>query len=228
MTTLQLENDRLSDTLEDWLAFSQGQGRINPIMPSRAPSKVIEHRPEIDDWPLAPSQGALPGVRPPAVKASTPSPGTFLSSLRMMHATTSRMRVRAGEGTLPAVLSRLAEEIEASWSLLGLCDDWDGDGSVGYERATWSRVTRFLASTAERIWLNLGEVIPTPDISPGPRGSIDLHWRTPDREMLINFPADENSAIRFYGDDGNRGTPIEGELEFGDSNRWVLMWLIRR
>lgn len=228
MMACHLEADRVTDNVEDWRVYLQGQGLIKAIGPAAEPFKVIELRPDIHDWPLAPAQEVLPGVRPPAAATTAPSPGTFLSELRMMHTASKQMRVRAGDVTLPAVLTRLATEIEASRSLLDLRDDWDDEGSVGYERATWSQVTRFLSSAAERVWLNLGALIPTPDISPGPRGSIDLHWLIPNRELLINFPADENSPIRFYGDDGNRGTPIEGELEFVDSNMWILMWLIRR
>jgi hypothetical protein len=145
-----------------------------------------------------------------------------------LHSAIERTRVRAGDTTLPAELDRLADEIEDSRCILDLNDDWDGEGSEGYKRSTWSRAIRFLCSNAERVWVNTGDVVSTPDITPGPRGSIDVHWRLPDRELLINFPADESKPGRFYGDDGNKGTPIEGELEPGDSNMWMLMWLIRR
>ena len=125
-------------------------------------------------------------------------------------------------------LTRIDDEIEASRTLLDLHDDWDGEGSLGYDQPTWSRATRFLRANAELVGRQSGSSIPPPAISPGPDGGIDLHWRTSDRELLIHVPADDGRPARFYGDDGAQGTPIEGELDPREPGSWLLMWLIRQ
>ena len=213
---------------DEWLEFLQGQNLIEGVGPESAPYKVIKINQAIHDWPLRPSQRTLPGMSAPNPVETILSPGNYLQRLRMIHSAARRARVAAGEFSVPAVLSRLADEVEASRALLELRDDWDGEGSPGYERATWIRATRFLCVNADRIWQHSGDIVPAPDISPGSRGSIDLHWRTSDRELLINFPAHEDLPVRFYGDDGAKGSSIEGEFDADDSNSWLLMWLIRR
>jgi hypothetical protein len=73
----------------------------------------------------------------------------------------------------------------------------------------------------------LGRELPAPAILPGPNGSIDLHWKTPRFELLVNVPREEANPATFYGDDygslcirGNLNTTEEfvGFLGF-----WLLV-----
>jgi hypothetical protein len=61
----------------------------------------------------------------------------------------------------------------------------------------------FFRSTLNRERTFPGVVI---SILPGPYGSIDLHWRTPKRELLINVPDDAEGPASYYGDDREEGT----------------------
>ena len=125
---------------------------------------------------------------------------------------------------LPLELQHLDVAIEESRELLERPDDWDGEGSPGYDEETWQRATGFLLANAVRLWNDYGVIIDAPEISPGPAGSIDLHWRSGRRELLINVPANPGMPAGFYGDD-RTGNAVKGQLDVTEENQWLLMWL---
>src|SRR5262245_23553917 len=96
---------------------------------------------------------------------------------------------QVGDFRLSADLSRVAERLERSRSMLALGDDWDGEGSPGYAEATWHRAAELVvdAATAHHRRMNIDTLLPI--ISKGDEGSIDIQWRTPHRNVLINVPA---------------------------------------
>jgi hypothetical protein len=126
---------------------------------------------------------------------------------------------------LPETLRHLAEEMQRSRALLDLPDDWDEEGSPAYAETTWLRAAGFLAENASRLWEEYGVVIEAPRIRKGPEGSIDLDWRTPRRELLINVPTAPEEPAAYYGDDGSGGHSIKGTLDTSARNQWLLMWL---
>jgi hypothetical protein len=131
----------------------------------------------------------------------------------------------AAAALLPEALRPLAEEVVRSREILDLPDNFDDEGSPGYEDATWLRAVGFLLSNAMQLWNDRGMVTPVPDIGPGPYGSIDLDWRIPRRQLLLNIPVDEHAEVKFYGDDGNFGHVVKGTLELADDNSWLMLWL---
>lgn len=119
----------------------------------------------------------------------------------------------------------LEAEIEQAKRILELGDDWDGEGSPGYSEETFNRADAFLRTHAEGLWESYGIRLPVPRIGPGPDGSVDLHWKLPSRELLVNIPADPNEVPTFYGDNygvlKNRGT-----LEPQKFNPEIVPWLM--
>ena len=126
---------------------------------------------------------------------------------------------------LPEPLVPLAEEIVHSRRILDWPDDFDDEGSLGYDKTVWLRAVDFVVANALRLWEDRRVVLPTPSIDPGPNGSIDLHWRPPRRELLLNIPVAEDAAVRFYGDDGASGHVVKGSLDPADDNTWLMLWL---
>ena len=120
---------------------------------------------------------------------------------------------------------RLVVAIEASRTMLDLPDDWDGEGSPAYDAATWQRAVAFLVYNMFKFRQKYGVFPEVPTIDKGPSGSIDLHWQTPTRELLINVPVETSEPIDFYGDDGRGGHRIKGVLDPNDTNLWLLSWL---
>ncbi len=70
---------------------------------------------------------------------------------------------------------RLLNEIELSRKILRLHNDWDDEGSVGYQKETWDRAVLFLSNSANFLWERHAMAIDSPSILPGPQGSIDIH-----------------------------------------------------
>ena len=100
----------------------------------------------------------------------------------------------------PPNMDTLSSAIQESRSLLDLPDDWDDEGSPGYAEATWMRAVDFLLHNAERLWQDQGVTVSAPEILPGPNGSIDLHWRVNNHELLLNIPANLDELADYYGD----------------------------
>lgn len=129
-----------------------------------------------------------------------------------------------------AISEELSEAARASLGILRLQDDWDGEGSPGYSEVTFNRVTSFLVSSALQYWSRHHKRLRAPRILPGPHGNIDLHWKTPQRELLISIPADPAEPAAYYGDDKEDGTDnaIRGKsLVTSQYNEWIFSWLMR-
>ncbi|MBZ5503507.1 MAG: hypothetical protein LAN59_14955 [Acidobacteriia bacterium] len=118
----------------------------------------------------------------------------------------------------------LDAEIERAKGILKLQDDWDGEGSRAYSEETFNRAVVFLIKHIGRGWESCGLPSPIPRIGPGPDGSIDLHWRQPSWELLVNIPADPNEMATFYGD--NYGLQkIRGSLDPQKIDSGIAGWL---
>jgi hypothetical protein len=120
-------------------------------------------------------------------------------------------------------IRRILEVVEQSKSILDLEEDWDGEGSSAYNAATWQKAVDFLVRNALHVWQSQQLRLEAPRISPGPDGSIDLHWKTSQRELLINIPAEEDQLASFYGDN-KAGQIVKGFLHISKGNQWLLMW----
>lgn len=116
------------------------------------------------------------------------------------------------EAEEPPELRALTAAIERSREITELHDDWDNEGSPGYSEETWRRATDYLNKQIFACWDRHGVVIPAPWITPGPDGSIDIHWQTDLYELLVNFPADASEPATFYGDDYGRMS-IKGQFD---------------
>ena len=118
----------------------------------------------------------------------------------------------------------LKAEIAQARKILELSNDWDGAGSQAYSEDTFNRATAFLNSHSE--YLNKhGLSLPVPNIGPGPDGSIDLHWKRPSWELLVNIPARADEMAVFYGD--NYGVQkIRGSLDPSTFNFGIATWLM--
>jgi hypothetical protein len=125
------------------------------------------------------------------------------------------------------ISSRIAEVIESSRKILDLKDDWDEEGSPGYKESTWNRATQFVRDTSLSFRRGAGFWVDPPRITPGPKGSIDIHWRTSKRELLINIPESDEEPAAYYGS-GGANDIIKGKLDTSSQrNFWILTWLTR-
>jgi hypothetical protein len=118
-------------------------------------------------------------------------------------------------------LGAIDRAIERSRSMLELQPDWDGEGSPGYAPATWERMAKFLRREATLSWNDRGHAMPVPRISPGPDGSIDVHWVGEGYRLLLNIPAQPEAAVFHHSTES--GLSIRGEIDTERHSVW--QWL---
>jgi hypothetical protein len=108
---------------------------------------------------------------------------------------------------LPIHLSHIKDAIDKSEYIYSLSEDWDGEGSVGYKKATWLRAVNFISNYAFETFDSEFTIITSPLIYEGPKGSIDIIWENENFRLGINVPEDENIPVSYYSD--NRGKIYE-------------------
>jgi hypothetical protein len=86
------------------------------------------------------------------------------------------------------------------------------------------RAADFLRRQASALWEREGLVLPAPQILPGPESSIDIHWQSSRRELLLNVPTDHKAPITFYGDDYAQ-EKRKGQIEDAALDVELFAWL---
>lgn len=118
--------------------------------------------------------------------------------------------------------ARLLSTIKASRGIANLTDNWDGEGSPGYDEATVGRAARFLKGhwvAARRSGLDIG----FPRINPADSGSLDVYWSKDDRDLLVNFPSADGPAT-YFGRDAE-GNTFAGEIAGNGIRSDLIAWL---
>ncbi len=126
---------------------------------------------------------------------------------------------------LPSRFYELDREVENSKYILALENDWDDEGSVAYQEATWKKAIQFTSNYAKWVFDETSRVIPTPKIAPGPNGSIDILWKSPNYRLLINIPDNLKKQASFYGDNYSTDT-IEGTFNPSNFNQGLLLTIL--
>lgn len=110
--------------------------------------------------------------------------------------------------------NELAQLLEDSKSLLGIEDNFDGEGSPAIKPETLNRAHRFLSAFVGVLGGGETSVV-LPDIQYGPNGSIDLYWAftTDKSEFLINVPSDPMHKITYCGIDGVGNKTTKGSYD---------------
>lgn len=123
------------------------------------------------------------------------------------------------------VRERFSAAIDEASHILQWEDDWDGEGSPAYQAATLERAREFLLTGIKGLRPVQMEHVPVPRVTPGPDGSIDLHWRQPERHLLVNIPPAGDDVISCYGHDDR--SEVKAEFTNSADARWVFDWLGR-
>jgi hypothetical protein len=142
---------------------------------------------------------------------------------RIVEPTRTPSASRLDQGT--DALKQVSEAVQASREVLRLEADWNGEEAATISEETWRRATEFLSRNAQFLWNEHSVRIETPRIVPVPDGTLDIHWKVAERELLVNIPAQAGVRATYYGDDGSGHHVVEGDLDTAAPNHWLLMWL---
>ncbi|MFW9990849.1 MAG: hypothetical protein ACFFD4_02195 [Candidatus Odinarchaeota archaeon] len=125
------------------------------------------------------------------------------------------------------LFSRMMKEkvIRATFQILKLRDNWDGENSKSYTLNTVKRATTFLQSALKEVWDDFGGIDHNEyNIFPSQDGSIDIHWKNDRFELLVNFPSDPDEPVTLYGEDyGNN--EIDLSVDFNNLDQVIVPWL---
>lgn len=105
-------------------------------------------------------------------------------------------------------MTTLHQIIEGSRYLYALEDNYDAEGSLGHEKATWDKAVDLL----RRLRAEYPEMY-LPDIGPADQGSIDLWWNGASKvprhwNLLINVPRYGDPSYYFHAHDFKHGGMI--------------------
>jgi len=114
--------------------------------------------------------------------------------------------------------------VEDSRWILALTPGWDDESARTCEGA-WRRATAHLLLSAAWVGDHLHARLPAPVIMPLADGSIDLHWKTSSRELLINVPEGPAQGATYYGD-GHATQPVRGDFDPAGIHEELLNWLL--
>lgn len=108
--------------------------------------------------------------------------------------------------------------------ILSLGENWDGEGSKAFNIEVWRFTTEFLI----KLFYKFNDIyslnLEVPSILPVGDLSIDIHWKTEEMELTINFPEEFLNLPSFYGKD-NKNNEIQGILEIDKIHTVIFPWL---
>jgi hypothetical protein len=130
---------------------------------------------------------------------------------------------RASSRLLESQREEIKAEIAHAESILDR-HDMEGQEDL-YSRETLDRAVAFLKAHIEWVWRSYGTKAPTPTIGPGPRGTVDLYWKRPSFELLVNIPASADGLGTFYGRDNGQQT-AKGSFDPKRLTLSIATWLM--
>jgi hypothetical protein len=159
---------------------------------------------------------------PEPVPAKLPHPQPFIKKQPAIKKSTMVFYGGVPSQLLDA-LGSFRQRVQKTRSLLDLPEDWDDNGAPRFSESHWKRISSFLVNAGTVILERRQAILAMPSVTPVPDGSIDLHWKTAEGELLINVPS-ENGVATFYGDNfGKR--KIKGTMELTEDDVPLFVWL---
>ena len=121
--------------------------------------------------------------------------------------------------------SILEDEISSSREhIISLKENWDGEGSQAFNIDLWDFATEFLIKFFYKFNRLYSLNLEVPSILPVGDLSIDLHWKTEEMELTINFSEEYLNLPSFYGKD-YKNNEIQGIIELDKIHTVIFPWL---
>lgn len=129
----------------------------------------------------------------------------------------------------PLELQEVFETIIDSQYIIDLEEGWGHHNEKPISREILISAIEFLEFYSKYILKHYLIAIKAPDISPNPKGTIDIHWNTKKARMLVNIHENKgNIAASYYGDFHNidDDMPIKGSVPLsGGVREHLASWM---
>jgi hypothetical protein len=122
---------------------------------------------------------------------------------------------------------KLEIEVERARPLFANVSDDDEGADVVLKTRAFRRAVDFLTDQSRIVYKWQKTFAPVPDIDLGPGGSVDLHWKAPDWELLINIPSDPDREATFYGDTRKSSFQFKGSFDPIAFDHGIALWLMK-
>ncbi len=145
--------------------------------------------------------------------------------VKSQHATTGLSNVLRAT---PKELTRVVDVMVRARDIISLTPNWDGEGGIGCDEATWLRAYHIVVDHAVFMLRQFQKVICPYRVMPDLEGGLDIHWRSGELELLLNVPCDSDETVTFFGNNQSKATKCKtsGELGVGESvSVGVVSWL---
>ena len=225
-----------SDT---WIRFLEANGAVTPLGGRDDPWKVIAIPESLWRRGGLADRSRPHGVSHPTVGSSAQSihrrsasdhlrpPAEFIEELKRRHFRERATAIRVGNLSVPLDLKSIVDRIRESQSALQ-SSEAEPEDVESYQMETLTRVARFVLSASIEYWRSRNTVPPTPVISGGPDGSIDVVWRGRKRTLYLNVPESPDNVVTFFGTDQEHPhLRLRGEEDPHGKSDWLLTWLVR-
>jgi hypothetical protein len=121
-------------------------------------------------------------------------------------------------------LGRVVEAIAEALPITELPENWDEQGALPISRDTWGKAINLLMEYAGYIAEHYLLTLSAPQIDAVPDGSIDLFWKEPKAQLLINVKP--GTAIAgFYGDTYTEDDKIKGKIPLEGIKEYLAVWM---
>ncbi|TFG24169.1 MAG: hypothetical protein EU529_05115 [Promethearchaeota archaeon] len=108
--------------------------------------------------------------------------------------------------------------------ILSLGENWNGEGSKAFNLEVWRFASDFLINFFYKFNLRHSLNLKVPNILPVGDLSIDIHWKTEEMELTINFSEEFLNLPSFYGKD-NKNNEIQGIIDIDKIHTVIFPWL---
>ena len=175
-------------------AVNRVQEDVNPIYVQ----STIVHDPKY----LPPSANDLYEVKAEiaGLKTLFLSGGKYLGDLKSWKHKIGKCR-HTHSYSLPISLFSISEAIEKSKEIVNRPQDISDELGMVCTQDTWRRAMNILVAHIKRVWKCFHVKVKAPVISVGPKGSVDIYWKSDPYGLLLNVPADLSEPATYYGDD---------------------------
>jgi hypothetical protein len=102
--------------------------------------------------------------------------------------------------------------------------DWDDNGALPIGHETWRKAIGLLMEYAGYIAEHYSLSLTAPQIDAVPDGSIDLFWKEPKAQLLINVKPEAGVAT-YYGDTYSEDDKIKGKIPLEGIKEYLAVWM---
>jgi len=128
---------------------------------------------------------------------------------------------------MPVCLKHISDSIEEGKEILEYGYDWDDEGALATDSATFLKATQFIVQYTTYIYQNSSVILTKPYIDILRDGSVSVHWESGiNRQLLIIFDKKEGQQAIFYAEQGDRKIPLKGAIIPGEAvDESLAVWM---